>query len=942
MQKKEGDLLGILILCLVVVIFTSSTLAATSNSSNLTIQNNTNASSITPNITTPSTPKVNFSFINLKFSTTKDKYTLNSALQPTITLMLNETIGPNETITLEIQGYNKTTLTLAQLLKNASISYKVSKSKPKKSNPQVSKTLTFDKAGVKKIAMSLPKNADVNSVTMDISGPSGNKLFFPRIDVRDDGSIDWFYLGSFVQWKGNYTIPKGLDETSLSTVEIVDNKSYYCQEINVPLTKDIQVFAKIKKLASGGNLKAIRLSILTSSQASGQTDICDFPESSTLEWQNCTLNFKKSAISGKQLICVYSDGQKDGTTAMYELARDLKSDTSIICNYLAAGIFDCKTKTQFSDPLIKIKTGNYSLTLDKAVDYKSWEAFSNATLLAFKVHFGSGNYKTQCTTNPCTIPISIQANGSGTVMISNAKIRYKYQGYTSTEKSIYDFMAPKPMIVDVGGSNLSKNTTIVSKTIPLSAFGTFKALNFYNISNITYFPATAKITFKGVSSIAGFRVYLGSTIPKEGTELLISQYKKHLNNLTVFASTAEKAILKSLGLDTKISSAITQLATYETQLKSGKSEDTIKKSLNATINVLPVSVQVGTKASDTQVIEPNDITSSIAGTFKKADVYQSQNKVDVTSIITPYAIMYFDGKVKKGVMVSKTLTAKKSLSKIDVFEWISSSVVTSASQIHFEETPKPVSGTLNKWYLPSLSSGSSKTYNYLLDTTSSVYHAGVKTIIVETSPVKSRIVAPKAVCGDGKCTKPLEDKTLCPKDCKVKLPWGVIIIALVVLIPLIGYVAFYRGKYSLGKLLGMKKPFTTPEDLEAVKKYIKSSRVKGNLDGEIKGFLIEKGWTQKQVDFAFTDLLWEKAPKPVKKLKERGEVGEGQVDPEPMKKYIKDAREKGLRDQEIKKTLLDAGWDAGLVEEELDRGIPGEGKEKGKETKESPKEENSK
>lgn len=113
-------------------------------------------------------------------------------------------------------------------------------------------------------------------------------------------------------------------------------------------------------------------------------------------------------------------------------------------------------------------------------------------------------------------------------------------------------------------------------------------------------------------------------------------------------------------------------------------------------------------------------------------------------------------------------------------------------------------------------------------------------------------------CGDKICTEPYEDKENCPLDCKKKTP--VLLYALLVVLVLLGvyYFNFYKGKGNyrdLGNFLAIKiagrRIFTNSSDLEKLDTYVKLKISQGFKEHDIKEALVKKGWTDKQIDFAF-------------------------------------------------------------------------------------------
>jgi len=113
-------------------------------------------------------------------------------------------------------------------------------------------------------------------------------------------------------------------------------------------------------------------------------------------------------------------------------------------------------------------------------------------------------------------------------------------------------------------------------------------------------------------------------------------------------------------------------------------------------------------------------------------------------------------------------------------------------------------------------------------------------------------------CGDGKCTEEYEDEISCEADCVQKYP--VLIYVLLLLIVAIGifYFNFYTGpgnfRDASNKLtvsLFNKRLFTNDADMQKLKQYVTSVLKQGYKKEQVRNALIKKGWKSEQVDFAF-------------------------------------------------------------------------------------------
>lgn len=113
-------------------------------------------------------------------------------------------------------------------------------------------------------------------------------------------------------------------------------------------------------------------------------------------------------------------------------------------------------------------------------------------------------------------------------------------------------------------------------------------------------------------------------------------------------------------------------------------------------------------------------------------------------------------------------------------------------------------------------------------------------------------------CGDKICTQPYEDATNCEVDCKKKRPVGFYIGLIIIVLAGVYYFNFYKGKGNyrdLGNFLAVRitgrRIFTNKKDLEALDSYVALKISQGFKQDDIREALVKKGWTSKQIDFAF-------------------------------------------------------------------------------------------
>jgi len=169
-------------------------------------------------------------------------------------------------------------------------------------------------------------------------------------------------------------------------------------------------------------------------------------------------------------------------------------------------------------------------------------------------------------------------------------------------------------------------------------------------------------------------------------------------------------------------------------------------------------------------------------------------------------------------------------------------------------------------------------------------------------------------CGDGKCTVPYEDEIQCPQDCTPKLnktPWIIAIILLFIL--LFMYINYYRGMLNLRQITRGKIPFKSEQELNTIVSFIEKSLNKFDKK-EIIPKLLKKGWSPKQVRFAFEELAWKKQRK-ILSIKKNIPVKSNNI--KPLDQYIKKCLSARMSKDRIKSNLLLKGWKRATVEEAL-------------------------
>ncbi|MBU2589323.1 MAG: hypothetical protein KKB39_01020 [Nanoarchaeota archaeon] len=873
--------LMIIIVALLVAVFTFQTIAEDSNLTNQT---------------------TNETFIDLiEIDLDKDYYSVGEKLSGKIILHLSEYIYPNENLNVKISSVFKSvedSMNFEDILINTSKLYVKSEEKTTLGQSDTTKVLSFLEAGEQSIAVKIPQYANIENIALDVSAPGDSTLNDVKMDVTNDGEIDWYYLGNFIQWKENYTIPKTFLEPASDVKKILDNNTYYCQIINFPHSIDYEISAQYKKLQTGGDIKALILSFSDPFYPTVGEAECDLPEQTSTNWVSCSIH-TNYGLAGENLVCIYSSTRIQGNE-LYSVQVDSgATNTAYRCSKDNEQ-YSCQAAV-LSDYAIKIKGAKYTKTLNSTINFLQWQYVPNSILWALRKFVGSSepvDFPPICRELECAIEFKFIANGTGQITLSNLDIDFDSSDGPGETTSIYGLIKIPSKVTHIssGNSSIDLNNTGYDLEIPLSLFN----LTISEAFNRAGIDSKLKVNFLDEEKEVIFKV-LGEG-ESAGSELLIQETEEALDSLLLEENAG--LILEILNLKETITNAKTKLNDFKNQLLSGDSEE-LQNAIKEFRLTLPKKIINEGTLIDLVSIEPEDISSDIVPNSKRDETYFLQEKVQVKATITSFVLSYFSEQEIRYVLVQKEITAKSALKKIDIFEVIDKSVTSSANNIDFQEAPSNIvkNDPIVKWFIASLSVGSKKELNYIVETDSAFTVDKVKTIITQTEE-QEEIEKSEAVCGDGVCTSILEDDITCPEDCKQSSPlfWTFVIIIIMVLV-IAGLFYFYKFKGSLSSLFS-KTPFKNKEEIKSLITFIENSKNKKMSEVQIKKKLSDKGWSQKQIDFAYKQL---------------GNLSsEKQPNLEPMKKYIKIALEKKVDKKIIAKKLIDQGWDEKIVKKELE------------------------
>jgi len=115
-------------------------------------------------------------------------------------------------------------------------------------------------------------------------------------------------------------------------------------------------------------------------------------------------------------------------------------------------------------------------------------------------------------------------------------------------------------------------------------------------------------------------------------------------------------------------------------------------------------------------------------------------------------------------------------------------------------------------------------------------------------------------CGNDVCEISYEDEDSCPEDCTKQKPWVWWIVLFVILVAGVWYINFYKGpgnfRETTNKIsmkLFHKRMFVTQQDKISLSAYIKRAMAQGFRPEQIRKVLLQKGWTNNQIDYIFKE-----------------------------------------------------------------------------------------
>lgn len=874
------NILAISIIILILLVSITSFAENFNNDENVTDENNVTEDLILDE------PEIDITE-DIEIILEEDEYIEERDVKGMIRIKIDQEIHPQEKFYLDF-GTESYEYNITDLLNKLNKNYNLVKSDYVRENPETNKKLYLDEDEPTMIGFVVPEFSEILEFNMKIKGPSDNTLEIPSMDIGNDGWINWEYLGDFVGWEDDYVTGSGFSEVEGDITFLMDNKTHLCQYIQMPYSKDFNIYSNYKRIASGGNITAIVLTAYGDPGrllVTGQSQRCNLPESTSFGYKSCSIKME-FATNDPFLVCISSTKQNE-EIEMYEVKSNNEPPiTSYNCEQTGPVSFNCQQS--YSDYFIKVKGAKYSRVLNKDINFKDWGTSLNSIILSLMNYVASPTpegfeafyfepSRSQCSDTLCLVPITLYAEKSGDIEFYDLDLRYRSKGAVSTTRTFYELTKSEPYIDTIEGQDLANNSYILEIT--------FSDLDI-KTPHIDDMSQRIRISaeFLGEKSKTEYITVFKGEIPKRGLALDIENMLIKIEELENLGPKIDE-LMEIMNYKTILTDAKNELRSIESTLETQEETSQLINQFNNIVNKIPKGIEFIGTGADIIFVEVNDIPDNIVPAhMTKEEIYFQQQKVTVNMEIDNFVITEPDNTQNNAKLITKTINANEQLNDFQIYEIVNKAVINNVNDIHFKETPEIIQhNPIVKYYQASLSPGSRKTIKYAFKSNAPEIRLGhFKTIIVQEFEEEP-------------------EEEYFPEEEKKSRIWLFIFIIL-----LVGgagyYLMFYKGKYSLNELLPKKNPFHSKKDLKAVMDFIKKQKEKKKKDEEIKKLLISKEWKKAQIEYAFEEIENEK-------LKEE--------DLKSIKEYVKRAKKSKIEKKQIKENLLKAGWDEKLIEEVL-------------------------
>ena len=758
---------------------------------------------------------------------------------------------------------------LADVLDYQSIYYDTDTGARELTNPTAQADFAFNGAGSQVIYLRVDSNADTfSSLDLDVSGLGVPAPKMPYLDFGADGNVEWQFFGDLIGYASDFILSDTLTENDDGEIIITnDNSDYWCEKIDLPYVRDVQVHAKLEELDVGENITAtiIQLSnpnCVTDCDGYGGQYVCDLePEGVGAKYYGCDVNMGY-AIGGEFLVCVYNNVEGSGGTQHAKLRIEGNNPNSAYtCNVVGDG-YSCDSEGS-DDFLIKVKAGEYTEVLNGQANFmaglvNSYESFIDVLNVEIEDCL-------ELTDGKCAIPLKVGSLSGGVISLENLYMEYQTgSGLKSTDQFYMGMNSEVGRIIEVDNIDLvALNGTGV---LEMSTSGLLLFTPFVNESgeyelnfSLDPGPSTSLDVEIGGNFSGGFN--------ESSVEGLIREYISFLN----LQQTSYGDVLDAFGLSDETASALTSLNGYLTTFNSlnlsnqtevEEFNDGLDDKLDLLVSELPKVINVLSELEEVILVEPSDVTLDMTATEdERNNAYFMQEDFTINAKIKYVQVELFGGSMVEGTTVSKTVKGQGS--NYYVYEVIPTSIVLDPkNEVSFSDFTLHKEG-VNALYRKEVSSVSGFSYSYFVASDISAGLSELKTILIPKSGIAPRGYETVPICGDNKCAVLdvdgekiyLEDALSCPEDCAKKANWsGILIIffiGILIIIAVTVYFKFFKSGAGAKGETRTAVQFSSSNDEAELRKYISKSLASGTSRDKIMNNLLERGWKKEQVDYAF-------------------------------------------------------------------------------------------
>jgi len=685
------------------------------------------------------------------------KIAVNAPVKGTLNISLTEDLDPSEQLQVLFNGRNYTT-TIEALLTKANYTIEYESTQFNATNEATEKSLTFSSAGSQFTGFKIPRYAEVSALTFTLVASPVNTVLPQAVgmDLGNEGTLDWYYLGSFLSSNTTKVQSPDLDSTSES-LGYVEANTYYCEFLPIPRTKHLLITADYTKLSASGDIKATVLSVPTGDPEvgwEGGSDTCDLPESGS---EFCTLELEYT-IEGEYLVCLSSSGAEGTNLYSIPLDSSQETDTAYTCSTTQNSV--CQ-ETGFNNFFITLQGGVYNNTLSGEIPLEDWETFTDALLTAVQYYVGSTPYNGLCKTSSCSVPLNVTSKSAGILTVSDLSLIYDFNGITQGSAALYDMSLPQADMTSIESQVLEDGAMI---EIPLELL---------EITEATVGDYSLDISFLGDTTSAPISVREASEIFDATT--LIQTATTRFNEF-LDQNTEEYIVLTMLDIVQGLEQTLKDLGGYKNQVGFIE-EEILLTQIETTLQELPWEITSSQTTKEILKPKSSDIPASLENT---EEILTMQEAITVVGTIKTVTIETYRKEATSYILIVKEITANEDIEDAVLYE----QSPIPFSTLLYTVRPEKSSGTEAQYTL-SLKSGDTKTVYYL--TTEAVSLDDFQSVLVREETAEETD-EPQYICGDGICDATYEDNDSCREDCSGQLNlWYILIPVVLALLGILGF-----------------------------------------------------------------------------------------------------------------------------------------------------------